>query len=98
MKVDKKLEHYPAWRDLWRGRVAWLMLAAGVVGARYYFGAWKNPVIDFAIWAPTAFGMAAILSQAAWQTMWPNQKTRDYPMLSGIVFLAVCLLVALVIG
>ena len=45
-----------------------------------------------------AFGMAFIMSQVAWQTAWPNQRTSEQPLLSGIVFLAVCILVGLVIG
>lgn len=97
-KVELKLETYPTVRDLWRARFAYLMLASGIVGARFYFGTWKNPLTDFAIWAPVAFGMAFIMSQVAWQTGFPHQKASDYPVLAGLVFLATCVLVGLVIG
>lgn len=98
LKVDSKLEKYPTWRDLWRARFAWLLLIGGLAGARLYFGTWKNPLTDFGVWAPVAFGVAFIMSQVAWQTGWPNQKASEQPILSGLVFLAVCVLVGLVIG
>jgi hypothetical protein len=97
-EVDTNLEKYPTWRDLWRARFAYVMLVGGIIGARFYFGSFRNPLMDFAIWAPVALGMAFIMSQVAWQTGWPHQKASEFPLLSGVVFLAVCVLVGLIIG